>query len=67
MEMPAAEGWPFEVMDSSIALSSDLEILEAETTGKTRQVSEHHEDDRILGGEKTNPGGGDVKALHEGG
>lgn len=38
MEMPGAEGWPLEKgVESSIALSSDLEILGAETAGKTGQ------------------------------
>lgn len=39
MEMPGAEGWPLwpleEGVDSSIALSSDLVILAAETAGET--------------------------------
>lgn len=39
MEMPGAEGWPLwpleEGVDSSIALSSDLVILEAETASET--------------------------------
>lgn len=36
MEMPGAEGWPLgEGMESSMALSSDLGMVAAETAGKT--------------------------------
>lgn len=36
MEMPGAEGWPLvEEMESSMALSSDLEMVAAETAAKT--------------------------------